>query len=426
MVRRYATAFASSLMLHLLLVAAVVWIMTPPPVGVPVAADRPVIAFVAPPEDAIFPGLNPVESSQREWTFPQSGTSPLRIGGLRIDIARIGSRARVLFPFLTPGLSLDHFLITAPRDVRSLLRNPLMDARDRGPRKAVRPLVLSDRALQSLVDKSWARRNRWTAFEPLVRLAEAHDPDTGSLPALLQRYGDQNALQPYTDVETRDPRLWAQLGLAADHVNFIGFIRRYASEHPSTRATTELLFLLDAIAEANRDALDVLLDSDPAEDLAWTRDANRDAYRLVIELRRYYKSELDRRGLTSEDAITAYYEKARLAILNGIARTTPNGYRANDAWFLIGAIYWRQRNIDEALRAWSDITPDVHDSHALVNTQLAAALRRGGVARSATGGTAVDPSLRLEIDRLLKHEHARWVDLSYDRLRRFGFRFDTF
>ena len=419
MARRYVTAFASSLMLHCLAVAVVVWIMSPP-AGRIVTPDRPMIAFVVQPEDATFPGLNPVETDQRGWTFRRDKTSPLRIGGLRIDLVRIGDRARVLFPFLTPGLSLDHFLITSPREVRSLLQNPLVGARSRDASKTVRPLLLGDQALQSLVDQSWARRNRWTAFEPLARLAEAHDPDAGSLPALLRRYGDQNSLQPYTDVATRDPRLWAQLGLAADHVSFIGFIRRYASEHPSTKATTELLFLLDTVAEANRDALHVLLDSDPAEDLGWTRDANRDAYRLVIELRGYYQSELNRRGLTSEETITTHYEKARLAILRGIVRTTPDGYRANDARFRIGAIYWRQHNMDDAVRAWRDIAPDDRDSHAIVNAQLAAALKRRG------DGTPVDPALHLEIERLLKHEHARWVDFSYDRLRRFGFRFDTF
>jgi hypothetical protein len=425
MVRRYVTAFASSLVVHALVAAVVLWLISPP-VAVPdVKAARTMVAFVVPPEDSTFPGLNPVDRSQSEWRFPEGKSASLRIGGLRIDVAKIGGRARVLFPFLTPGLSLDHFLIVPQRDRRSLLQNPFMPARTAVERKPVRPLLLSDRALQSLVDKSWARRERWTAFEPLARLAEAHDPDAGRLPALLQQYGAQNSLQPYTDVATRDPRLWAQLGLAADHVSFIGFIRRYASGHPSTRATTELLFLLDTVAEANRDALNVLLDSDPAKDLGWTRDANPDAYRLAAQLRRYYQSELDRRGLTSEEAITAHYDRLRLAILDGIVRTTPNGYRANDARFLMGAIYWRQQNTDDALRSWSEITPDGNDSHGVANAQIVAALRGRGIARMDSGGP-VDSPLRVQIDRILKNEHGRWVDLSYDRLRRFGFRFDTF
>jgi hypothetical protein len=426
MIRRYVTAFGSSLLVHVLAAAVVLWLMSPPAAGTAVTAPGTMIAFVVPPEDSTFPGLNPIDTSQHEWMFPGAGSSPLRIGELRIDVAKISGRARALFPFLTPGLALDHFPITSPRERRSLLKNPFIDARARVGRKTVRPLLLGERALQSLVDKSWARRDRWKAFGPLARLAEAYDPDNGKLPALLQQYGDQNSLQPYTDVTTRDPRLWAQLGLAADHVTFIGFIRRYASEHPGTRATTELLFLLATVAEANRDALDVLLDSDPAKDLGWTRDANRDAYRLAAELRRYYKGELNRRGLTSEEAITAHYEKIRLAILNGIIRTTPDGYRANDAWFLLGTIYWRQRNEGEALRAWSGITLNENDSHAVVNAQLVAALQRHGIARGLLDGRPVDPALHREIDRILKNEHSRWVDMSYDRLRRFGFRFDRF
>jgi hypothetical protein len=31
-----------------------------------------------------------------------------------------------------------------------------------------------------------------------------------------------------------------------------------------------------------------------------------------------------------------------------------------------------------------------------------------------------------EIDRLLKNENGRWLSLSYDRLRHFGYRFDTY
>src|SRR5688572_26558009 len=120
MVRRYATAFASSLLVHALVVAAVIWSIAPPAAGVLVTAERPFTTFVVPPEDAAFPGLNPVDTSQ-PWTVPSGESSSLRMGALRIDVARIGSRARVLFPFLTPGLSLDHFLITSQRDIQSVL-----------------------------------------------------------------------------------------------------------------------------------------------------------------------------------------------------------------------------------------------------------------------------------------------------------------
>lgn len=229
-------------------------------------------------------------------------------------------------------------------------------------------------------------------------------------------YCEQNSLQPYADTHIRDQRLWAQLGLAADHVSFISFIRQYASAHPATKATTELLFLLDRIAEANRDALGVMLDNPPAETLLWTRAGSATAYQLIARVRWHYQQELNRRGLMSEESINVFYERTRLAILRGIVRTTPNGYRADDARFLIGTIYWRQRNPAEALRWWREMTADPQDTHAPGVTQLAAALRN-----SRDPGVIVQ-----DIDRILKNEHGRWVDFSYDRLKRFGYRFDSF
>jgi hypothetical protein len=284
---------------------------------------------------------------------------------------------------------------------------------------------MADAALQALVDRTWSRHGRWASFKPIHQLAGAHSADSGRLPDLLRDYTDQNSLQPYADTSIRDPRLWAQLGLAADHVSFIAFIRKYASEHPSTRATTELLFLLDRVAEASRDALGVLLDNDPTQDLGWTRAANPKAYQLVARIRWYYKSELDRLGLASEAAIDAHYDTVRLAILNGIVRTSPNSYRAGDARFLIGAIHWRHRRADEALKWWRDVALTQTDNHVLATGQVAAALR-GAAARQGRDAAITDPPLRREIDRILKNHQGRWVSFSYDRLRRFGYRFDTF
>jgi hypothetical protein len=147
------------------------------------------------------------------------------------------------------------------------------------------PLTLRAGDLQALVDKAWARRDRWPAFREIARLADASNPDEGDLPALLHGYVDQDGLQPYVDAAVRDPRLWTHLGLAANHVDFIDFISRYASQHPSTRATTELFFLLDKMAQASFDAMVVLLDSDPTTDLIWTRTANREAYDSHIRTR---------------------------------------------------------------------------------------------------------------------------------------------
>jgi hypothetical protein len=77
-----------------------------------------------------------------------------------------------------------------------------------------------------------------------------------------------------------------------------------------------------------------------------------------------------RRGLDSAEKLRNYYDKVRLAILAGVLRTTPDGYRAGGARFLIGAIYWRQGRAAEALQIWRNITVDPDDTYARVCREL--------------------------------------------------------
>ena len=102
-----------------------------------------------------------------------------------------------------------------------------------------------------------------------------------------------------------------------------------------------MLFLLEKLAQGSYDALITLLDTRPMEDLWWTRDSNREAHKLIVTLQRYYSLELERRGLHEREELKLHYDNVRLRILNGIVSTTPRGYRANDARFLIGSVHWR-------------------------------------------------------------------------------------
>jgi hypothetical protein len=278
------------------------------------------------------------------------------------------------------------------------------------------PLVLTDAALQAMLDTSWSRRDRWQAFQAIAKLAVAHHPHDGALPRLLRGYGVQNGLQPYVDAGVRDPRLWTQLGLAADHRDFIDFISQYASRHPSTKATTELMFLLDKLVQASFDALTVMLDSDPVEDLKWTRTASGDAYSAVVRIRDYYRAELQSRHLTSREALTAYYDAARIAVLTTIVETTPQAYRAGDAEYLIGAIYWKQGLIADAVGAWKEIVAHSDDAYVAAYSEILAEIR-------AADTQSLD---RRQINRVLEGEHGRWLILSSERLRQFGYHFDTF
>jgi hypothetical protein len=433
MMRRRIGALAVSVTLHLVALATAL-VTSSTSSGrrgtAPASRPRSITVFAAPREDGSAPpGLNPIDAADQDAMRRSLHSQTVAVPGFVVDVAKIAERAPLLFPFVTPGLSLQRFAIAPERELRETFHDPFAPPQNLRSKdaRARPPLSLSDAALQSVIDRSWSRRDRWTPFQQIITLANTHSPDAGKLPALLHAYHRQNGLQPYVDASIRDPRLWAELGLAADHVEFIGFISGFASAHPGTKAATELLFLLDQLAQASMDALLTLLDTDPAASLAWTREANHEAYDLIVDLRRHYATELQRKGLASTGGIAAYYNRVRLGILTGILRTTPRGYRASDARFLIGTIHWREGNFGDALRSWRAMTVDPTDTYATSIAQILNAIT------SETGGDRgdVDPRettrrLTRQIDGVLRAEHGRWIMFSMDRLQQFGFHFDTF
>jgi hypothetical protein len=430
MARRLCAATAS-LALHVAVAILVNRLASPPGRRAPPAPNpRTMTVFAVPPaDDSTPPGLEPIDMTDDDAIPRRDGSSTIAIPGFTFNAAKIRDRATLLFPFLTPGLSLERFALAPQREVRDGFHDPFAPI-IAAPRRSVAtrpPLSLSPTALQSLIDGTWSRRDRWTPFQRVVTLAHTYSADKGQLPSVLREYERQNGLQPYVDASVRDPRLWTELGIAADHVEFIGFISRYASEHPSTKAATELLFLLDKLAQASVDALATLLNAEPDEDLQWTRDTNPDAYNLILDLRRYYAQQLRRKGLASKEGLAEHYDKVRLGILSGVLRTTPRGYRANDARFLIGAIYWRQGHVGDALRAWRQMTVEPTDSYAASISRLLEAIdAQTGGDRGDTDTRQVMRALTAQIDSILRADHGRWIMFSMDRLLQFGFHFDTY
>ena len=427
--RRQGIGIAISIGVHL---AGALIAVTLEPQSVQRAPELPkraiemfVVAPDLPPDDPNHPGLMVADEPAPDWTFPENQPTTFSIDDFKYDLARIADRAELLFPFLTPGLALEAFKLIPKGPSSEPLGNPLVAERLRERQeKLLPPLALSDKAMQRLIDETWARRHRWQAFQPIARLARAHDPATGALPEVILRYRDDNWLQPYEDRSAeRDTRLWTELGLTSDHVDFIGFIREFASAHPSTRTTTELLLLLDSAAQSSRNILETLMETDAGVHLTRTRAASPSAHMLFSEVQKRYADHLVRRGLANEAAVSAFYDKVRIAILTGILRTTPDGYRAGDARFLLGTIYWKAGFLTEAVRWWREIAPDRTDSHFVTYSALLTAIR------ASEGG---NPDRRpgrdvgAEIVRILARDHRMWVSFSYDRLDHFGYSFDTF
>jgi hypothetical protein len=348
-------------------------------------------------------------------------STTLLIPGFTFDFGKIASRASVLFPFLDLQFSIPAGPAARFRDVDSrqgrglVFVHAVVAQRSDGlPR-----LRLTNTAFQTIVDVSWSRRARWTAFRSIRTMTDQYSGEEGSLPTLVRAYVDANVLQPFYDTTIRDPRLWSQLDIAAEHVDFIQFIVDYAVRHPSTKATTELLFLLDKLAQASFDALTILLDTEPKRDLRWTAEANLDAYRLIRAIRAFY---LDRLGelATNRAALKARYDAMRLQILRSIVRTTPEEYRANDARFLIGAIAWRAGDRETAVRTWDELQIRQTDYYAASSSYV---LR---ILNEERSGALVSSDIAARIDRVLDNEYERWLTFSSARLRRFGYATDTF
>ena len=406
---RRARGLAGSLALHAAVFALIA--LTPLDRHSPsrdTAASSVVVAFVPPSDARVEPNDHALSEGHSAAT---DSAAPLRVAGFNFDVARIRARRNTLFPFLTLDLLFLQGLDEQVRSTRRRLVNPFPP---RQPPTVRPPLSLTDAAVQGVIDRSWSRRERWRSFSELAVLISAHDPNEGGVPQLLQRYLDANILQPYYQSTTPDPRFWTILGLAADHADFIDFVRGFARRHPSSRTTTELLFLLDELVQGSRDALLILLDTNPPADLERTRLADRDAYELAVAVQRQYREWLAPRQLDSAGAINARYDEIRLRLLSTIIESTPGGYRAADARYLAGEIFFYQHNTPEAIRWWRAITPDAGDSYAIAYSELLQELK------SPSGLSAA------EINAILGGERGRWLDASRRRLRQFGHSFTTF
>jgi len=397
--------FGTSMVLHGAAIAVIAW-NTSGPAPVPVEAAAPAKLLLVAPE------LDFAEAPETDTPLPRGrGPFNLQIGGFRFDYGKIAKRATLLFPFFTEPLSLHRMTLALPRGDGGILTKPAAAKPVEPPRRA---LQLTGAEIQDLIDKSWSRRERWTSFRAIANLAAAHGPNDEGVLAVLRAYREQNILQPYVDMIIRDPRLWVMLGVAADHVDFIDFISGYASRHPSSKVTTELLFLLDELAQGSADALRVLLDT-RGHDLWWTRESNREAYELIVAIQRHYRVQLRKRDVP-QVALGLYYDEVRLGILRHIMRTTPGDYRISDALFLSGSIYWKQGRTADALRVWRQLTFDPEATYARASDEIRAVLNsapnRDGVSRV--------------INRVLAAENSRWLAFSARRLAHFGYGADTF
>jgi hypothetical protein len=420
---RHVSASGASLVLHILAGVLIAWLPWGTRSSFQPAAGSATAVFMPSVEASTGdPSSGGVEIAIEPFDDPGASAIPgpsgeVTVAGFRFDFGKIGQRSKLLFPFLTRPLPLDLYPRPVERGGGGPFVSPFAPAAQ--PARSSKPPLAMDAAeLQALIDKTWARRERWADFQPLVTLIDQHHPNEGRLPALLQAYTDQNLLQPYVDPATRDPRLWTMLGVAADAADFIAFINAYVRENAGTRTSIELLFLLDELAQGNHDALATLIDTNVDTDLAWTRHASRVAYDLIEEIQRFYRAELARRGLWSAAALRSYFDEVRLSILTQIVRMAPAGYRVSDARYLIGAVHWRQGRTGAAVRWWREMKVGPNDTYVAFYRDVLDVLN--------TTDPSQNPVAKPRIDGILASEYRRWLEASTRRLREFGYEVDEF
>jgi hypothetical protein len=363
------------------------------------------VAVVVPAVEAPGPKSSdqPLVAEERDADIAPP-PDPSSKAGLDIDLDKLRARREALFPFLTTDMDFLDRVSDQVHGTPARLAIPSAVKPNSAPK--LRPLQLSDTELQEIVDRAWSRRARWTAFARLAELIRTYDPDQGQVPLVLRAYLDQNLLQLFCDSGTRVPRLWVMLENAADHIDFIEFIRVFTRDYPSSVATTELLFLLDKLAQASRDALLLLASIDPEREL--TAGENKDRSEFVVALQRHYRERLEHRQLSSADDIKAWYDTVRLQILSTVIATSPNGYRTADARFLAGAIHFEQGDTAEAIRRWRDIRPDSRDAYVEEYSRLLEELQWPQGVRTQ------------QVKHVLDSVDSRWRTSSLARLRYFG------
>jgi len=412
--RRRTLGVAASIALHIAAVAALTLRLQYPETAIvsPAAGREPTIEILDElPTESAEQGSEEL-AGDRE-AIEQLPEENVDAGGFTFNIAKIRARSDRLFPFLTTDLRFLERMTRATHDARESLVSPYAREREADDTPA---LDIGDAALQEVVDRAWTRRERWQHFKEIVGLVDEHDGDRGRVPEVIREYLDQNILQPFCDSGTRDPRFWAMLENASDHADFLDFVSRYARTHPSSKTTTELLFLLDELAQASRQALLLLMTTDPEQQLKDTARSNPQGYDLALALRSHYQEWLSEHGLPDGLHVQTKFDDFRLRLLTTILANAPDGYRSADALFLGGEILYNQGDVTAALRWWRDMRPRRDDSYYVEAAEIVRELGSGGA--GGVNGNAVR--------RILDSTYSRWRRTSLDRLRRFGSSCESF
>jgi hypothetical protein len=201
---------------------------------------------------------------------------------------------------------------------------------------------------------------------------------------------------------------------ASDHADFLEFIRSYARTHSSTKTTTELLFLMDELAQASREVATTVVATSVSKDLTYSAVNSPRAALLAASIANDLRYWFASRRLSANTDAGRAYDRLRLRVLSTIVATTPNGYRESDARFLAGEILFKESDTAEAVEWWRPMQPMDGDTYAGAARQIKAVIDKEGLLDT------------FAVRRILSTESARWAEINYNRMKQFGYRCDSY
>lgn len=172
-----------------------------------------------------------------------------------------------------------------------------------------------------------------------------YDPNDGDLPRAIRDLYYEN-LQRVASTFNPD-KTYLAIDYFHEALNKEEFLRKaldVASKKKGTKYATEILFAIENIYEIQGRALDLLFEM--KNHIAGLPPAARKNIRVetLEKLVKRYMPLAEKKGIRNgADAMQHYYLK-RTEILDYLLENTPGGYRAKDATFAKGRVFWESAN----------------------------------------------------------------------------------
>lgn len=200
-------------------------------------------------------------------------------------------------------------------------------------------------------------------LEDFMQRFLGYDPDDGDLPLMFRDLYYKN-LQRLAYSFSSDSSYFTT-DYFEENLNKEDYLKNsmhMLSELRGTKTATEILFSVENIYEIQQRAIfQYLQNKNLAETYQGTKKKRIESIKGVIEK---YRPILKQKKIKNrKDAVTLYTQK-RLQIMDYLLKTTPDGYRKNDALFEKGKILFeksqhfprqREKLIGEALQIWQSI-----------------------------------------------------------------------